>query len=98
MSANDSYPSVASALLDRDLGDEYLLYDRESGQIHILNPTARTILKLCDGTRSVAQVARGVAEHYSIDLERATADVEELLDELGEKGIVRLRGRAERSA
>lgn len=92
------YPSVVPSLLDRDLGDEYLVYDRESGRIHVLNPTARWIVECCDGSRTVAEIAERVAAHFEIDLDRAHSDTEELLADLGERGVITFSGPAERSA
>ena len=92
------YPSVSPSLQDRDLGDEYLVYDRRAGQIHVLNPTARRILELCDGQRDAKAIAALISDQYEIPYDEALTDVEELLGQLAEKGVVIYLGREERTA
>lgn len=51
-----------------------------------LNSTGAEILKLCDGTRSVADVAEMLRERYRV--EGIETDVTALLDGLAGKGLV----------
>jgi coenzyme PQQ biosynthesis protein PqqD len=52
----------------------------------LLNNTAGTILDLCDGRRSVAEIAGLLNEQYHCDV---TADVIEYLSALVERDLVR---------
>jgi PqqD family protein of HPr-rel-A system len=72
----------------QDLGDEYLLYDRQSDQVHVLNGTARVVFLLCDGTRSDAEVAGELATRYDVDPETATADAVRTVEELIRLGFL----------
>jgi hypothetical protein len=45
-------------LVMTEVNDETLVYDQTSHAIHQLNPTSRTIWTLCDGTRTVPDVAQ----------------------------------------
>lgn len=72
----------------RDLGDECLFYDTEQDRVHILNATAREIYLLCDGNRSIEDVARSFAESNRIDTDTALADTTETVGRLIELGIL----------
>jgi len=51
-----------------------------------LNETAARVLELCDGERSVEEIATALSVRYSgADV---TDDVRELLEGLGERGLV----------
>ena len=40
------------SLNQRDLGDEFLFYDRDGDRVHVLNGVAREVFLLCDGNRT----------------------------------------------
>jgi len=50
-----------------------------------INDTARAILELCDGTRSVAEIASLLGERYQADVR---ADVAEFLEGMIARGLV----------
>ena len=52
----------------------------------LLNQTGAQILELCDGERSIADIARILEERYHCDV---TADVVEYLSQLEERELVR---------
>ncbi len=41
--------------------------DASKDQVHLLNPTMRTILKLCDGTRTPDEIAEALGERFDCD-------------------------------
>ena len=51
-----------------------------------LNPTAAEVLALCDGERSLEDIASALSERY--DGADIRDDVRELVDALAEKGLV----------
>jgi hypothetical protein len=73
----------------RDLGDEYLFYDREHDRIHVLNETAREVFLLCDGVRTEHEIGEILAGRFEIDEPSALADAHELVGVLVELGLVR---------
>jgi hypothetical protein len=73
---------------NRDLGDEYLFYDRDRDQVHVLNGTAREIFLLCDGTRSVTEIAEAFSEKYRADAGTARLDAERIIRELADLGVL----------
>jgi len=57
----------------------------------ILTPdeTAVAVLKLCDGERTVEEIAKALAAEYAAPVEVIKADIRELLQGLADKGYVR---------
>jgi pyrroloquinoline quinone biosynthesis protein D len=67
-----------------EVREEHLLLIPE-GAVR-LNPTAAEVLSLCDGERSLEEIATALSVRYSgADV---TDDVRELLGGLGERGLV----------
>ena len=71
-----------------DLGDELLAYDRELGQVHVLNRTAREIYSLCDGTRTAEEMAGVIARQYDVDAETSLRDLLATLERLVQLGLI----------
>jgi hypothetical protein len=67
-------------LLEEAVGEELLLYDRESHTAHCLSPLAACVWRHCDGARDLAEVA--VVSGVSEDL------VADALHELREKDLL----------
>jgi pyrroloquinoline quinone biosynthesis protein D len=67
-----------------DVREEHLLLIPE-GAVR-LNETAVQVLELCDGRRSLDDIATALSARY--DGADVAADVRELLDALGERGLV----------
>ncbi len=53
------------------------------------NPVAIEVIKLCDGARSVADIADELAKAYNAPIELITKDIIAMLTDLVEKGVVR---------
>ena len=51
--------------------------------------TAVAVLQLCDGERSVKEIAAKLAEEYSAPVDVIAADIVELLQDLADKGYVK---------
>lgn len=47
-------------LLVRELNSEVVLYDRKTRKAHCLNPAAAAVWRLCDGRKSVEEIARAL--------------------------------------
>lgn len=62
--------------------DELYLYDERNRRMHQLNPTARQIFELCDGTRGVDEIVASVARMFpQAPAEVIRRDVERILDQ-----------------
>ena len=77
-----------TAVEGRDLGDEYLIYDRDSDRVHVLNGTAREIFLLCDGKHNAQEIAAEVAKKYGVETSVALADIREVLQQLSDLGAL----------
>ena len=72
----------------RDLGDEYLFYDREGDKLHVLNGTAREIYLMCDGTRDAEEIAQALVDSYKLEPPVARQDTAEALLQMLELGLL----------
>lgn len=50
----------------RQLPDETLVYDHQTGKGHCLNPIAALVWKQCDGTATVAELARCIGQPAAV--------------------------------
>ena len=67
-----------------DVREEHLLLIPEG--VVRLNPTAAEVLELCDGERSVDDIADALSARY--DGAELRDDVQELIDAMAQKGLV----------
>jgi coenzyme PQQ biosynthesis protein PqqD len=65
-----------------------VLYDSASSEAFVLNRTATRIWTLCDGSRTVAMIARELSTAYGLERQQALQDVHEFLDELRDAGLL----------
>jgi hypothetical protein len=77
-------PSFRLERLDQDL----LLYHPGLTKTVHLNPTASLIWQLCDGRRSVDEIAALLREAYDENAADITGDVESTLTRLADEGAV----------
>ena len=70
------------------LEDELVIYHPVSEAIFYCNPSAALIFRLCDGTRSVAEITRLLAEAYPQAEARMADDVRETLERLVAHGAL----------
>lgn len=71
---------------DRQTGRTLLLYP-EAGLA--LNPTAAATLELCDGARTLAEIAALLADRFGRDAAAIAAEIGPFLDQLAARGLVR---------
>ena len=88
MPEHNCKPAVSSTFKSRDLEEEFLVYDPDEDQVHVLNGTAREIYLLCDGNRKPPEIAAVMTERYQVEAEQALADVNETLDRLIGLGLL----------
>jgi len=77
-------PDTAARKIDQST---YVL-DPETSALHTFDEVGERIWELCDGQRSVAEIANVIEGEYEVDAPQAEADVVEFLDELVTKGLV----------
>jgi len=87
--APDAVPAPRLEARVRNLGDKVLVAGPE--QVLELADTAVVIWKSIDGKRTVREIGSLLASEYDVDEDTATRDVAELVEELVQGEIVRLR-------
>jgi hypothetical protein len=59
-------PKMAEGLDITETDDGLIVYQESTDRVHHLNPTAAVVLEICDGTRTVEQIARVVGETFGL--------------------------------
>ena len=72
----------------RKLGDEYLLYDPDTGALHVLNASAQIIWQMCDGSHTSGEMQSAMRDAFDVCDADIAGDVEQILSSLREKGLL----------
>jgi len=87
---NEAKFQQTPGLIRQDMGDELLLYDSERETIHTLNPTARLIWELCDGTHTIEDMEQAIRAHFAVsDGHDVSEDIQEILKTFATKGLLK---------
>ena len=81
-------PRKSSDVLELDLGDGAVLYDRDSNLVHHLNPAATIVWHLCDGSADVRQLAAEISEELDVEPRTARMHVVAAVGEFETLGLV----------
>jgi pyrroloquinoline quinone biosynthesis protein D len=87
-STQSSRPRHIDGFTGKDLGDEYVLLDRSGDRFYRMNRTAREIYLLCDGSRTLDDIARALADSFDVTIETARQDTAKTIEELQQAGIL----------
>jgi len=79
---------LRSDLVLQKVGDEALVLDIKTDQIHQFNATAAWILERINGLETTESLAKQFAESFSVDRETALSDIENLLCSLRELSLL----------
>lgn len=66
-----------------------MVYQSDRNRVHYLNHTAVLILELCNGTNSVAQIAKLVQDAFSLE-DTHEVEVGEIMKRMEEEALVEL--------
>jgi pyrroloquinoline quinone biosynthesis protein D len=89
-SEHSSKPRHVDGFTGKDLGDEYVLLDRSGDRFYRMNGTAREIYLLCDGSRTLDDIARALADSFDVTIETSRQDTAKTIEELQQAGILTL--------
>ena len=82
-------PRQRTDLHEQPIGDECMLFDDTDQCVHVLNGTAWEVWKHCDGSFSVPQIARVLAQEYAeTDYEKILTDVAKIIAEFQQLNLV----------
>lgn len=81
--------TIPKNVITRQLGEELVLVDLESGQYYTLNPTGTLVWENLARFDNVAALSQFLAESAEEDVTKVREDVEELIQELVGKKLLR---------
>jgi PqqD family protein of HPr-rel-A system len=93
---DDYTPSRRQGVTEIEMGDGSILFDDDTSLVHHLNPSAALIWQLCDGTGTVAELARDISQEYGVpptSLKEQIAaviaefDALELVEDAGDRAV-----------
>ena len=64
----------------RQVGDEVVIYNKLSQNVHILNQTAMDIFMLCNGNNEIETITDALQTRYDVPREELSADIIEIID------------------
>lgn len=79
----------AEDIIWRRIGDEVVVIKDNGLSTHILNKTATLIWEMCDGKRSIDEIAASLFDRFDVSLEEARADTRETIENLTKAGIIK---------
>lgn len=82
------YQKIRPDVTVQHVGDESLVLDQGSGQIHQLNEAAARILARCDGQHSIDSINQDYAAYFSLDPETAERDVSATIKQLKQLNVI----------
>jgi PqqD family protein of HPr-rel-A system len=80
----DERPRARDDLTVVELDGEAVIYDEINGDLHRLNPTATVVFSLLDGSATLDELARELADAYGMPVEELERPVRELAAQLGD--------------
>ena len=84
----ESSPARNDGIVARSTAEALILLDPASGEYFTLDEVGGRVWELCDGSRSVSEIAAILTGEYEAPLDQVRTDVLELLGELYESRLV----------
>lgn len=81
---------ISDLTLHQPIAGETLLVTPAQGKVRVLNPAGSRIWSLVDGTLTIGEIARRLAETYAIPAAQAETDTLIFLQSLHERGLITL--------
>ena len=74
------------------LGKEWFLHDKNNGNVHVINGTARFIWKLCDGCNTLEEIESAIKVSYEIRPDGDLANIiKDILHQFWQLGLLATR-------
>lgn len=84
-----SAPKRKAGIQSRRLGDEWMLYDPDTGSLHVVNELAAFVWQLCDGSSTFEDMCQRIEDEYDVpDGTDVRTDVREAVDALAGLGVL----------
>ena len=78
----------AATLLEAELGGEIVGLDADSGYCFGFNEAAASVWRALEQPQTFAQLRDALLAEYDVESDRCESDLRELLDKMGEAGLV----------
>ena len=85
-------PMARPEMAAYDIDADHVLYDPTKDTVHMLNPTAMVIWRLCDGNRTVPELVEDVAILFEVPPQDVGQDVTGALEEFHSSHLLRAKG------
>ena len=86
----NAIPRRTSSVASRALDGEAILVNPEQGKVTVVNGVGARLWELMDGQRSIADMARVIADEYKVSLIKAEADSLSFCRDLAGRGLLTL--------
>ena len=88
---NSNKPIRNPQIMMQQLYDEMMLYNIQTEEVHILNPTAKLIWELSDGTHTIKQITQAMQQHFRVPSpHNLHHDIEQTVIKLANLGVLRV--------
>jgi PqqD family protein of HPr-rel-A system len=84
----DYVPRKCADVLDLDMGDGLVLFNRGSSVVHHLNGSAALVWQLCDGVGTVGELSEDVAAEFGLEPSVVQWQIGQLIGEFEALGLV----------
>ncbi|MBM3335374.1 PqqD family peptide modification chaperone [Candidatus Sumerlaeota bacterium] len=84
----DSKPKRKEGLVVEEVDSDLIVADLAGLQMHVLNPVAAVIWRMCDGQQTAEDMAALLAGHFGLSVEEVRRDVDRTLGEFAAKGLI----------
>ncbi|MDY0004618.1 MAG: PqqD family protein [Polyangia bacterium] len=81
-------PRALPGLLSREIDDELVLVDPRSGEAYLLNPMGSSVLDLCDGRSTIAEIILEISSTLGAPEEEVAAEVRKFVADLAGRGLL----------
>jgi PqqD family protein of HPr-rel-A system len=72
-------PRTRTDLTVVELDGEAVIYDEDSGDLHLLNPPATIVLGLCDGATTMQEMASVISEAFGVSMDEVEPQIRGLV-------------------
>jgi hypothetical protein len=72
----------------RVVGGQAVIIVQDAGEAIVLNEVGTRVLELIDQNLSSSQIAEALCEHFEVEIEQASSDLESYLGDLQEAGVI----------
>jgi PqqD family protein of HPr-rel-A system len=84
---------MTSTLHEKEVGPDLMVYDSVRDEVHILNPTAKIVYRLCKEGSCAAMIEQALRTAFKLkEDQEISASIAECLEELRSKGLVPRNG------